>query len=521
MAGEAGRLLVRIRIGVTGHRTLRDEATIAGQVDGILSRIQEIAPSTEATQVLLEVVSPLGEGADRLVAERVLRVPSAVLEAPLPLPRSEYEEDFASQGSQQRFEELLGRAERSWVVGGPTRIDAYRAAGEYVVNSCDVLIAIWDGEPGRGLGGTEDILRMAQHNHMPIFVIGSEPPYRVTEERVPDSFRMVADVDRFNREDAPVHAARARASLAPAVDPPGDEGPLLEACFSWVEAAFARAETIAERCHASFVRTSRLVFLMSALATLAVAVSVETEGRVARASATLEVALMIGAFLAWLHVRRGLHERWITARFLAERLRSAAFLTFVGSDDDLGSRPRGEYRGNAQEWLRRVVREILRSRPDVDRSVRDLGTVKDVLDDAWLGRQREYYRRRGEGHERAYRTLTAASAILFGTAIGAAALHAFDLVEEPVSEAVVVLSIALPAMAAALIGVAGLEQHHRHGEHFRLMTARLHEQRHRLREAKDLERVRTVALRVEAFLRSESDAWIDVMRFHDVEVPVG
>ena len=38
--------------------------------------------------------------------------------------------------------------------------------------------------------------------------------------------------------------------------------------------------------------------------------------------------------------------------------------------------------------------------------------------------------------------------------------------------------------------------------------------------ATDLERVRDVALRIEAELRTEGDEWVDVMRFQDVELPV-
>ena len=217
-------------------------------------------------------------------------------------------------------------------------VDAYRAAGEYVVNSCDLLIAIWDGQPGRGRGGTEDILRMARNNQMPIYVIGAEPPFGIEEERVPTGFRLLQDVERFDRGDVPQQEERAGDPVSTLIGDAGNEGRILRSCLTWVEPTFARAESIAGRNHVAFVRTSRLVFLMSALATIAVALSVVTEGTMQTVFASLEVALMAGAFVAWLYVRRGLHPRWITARFLAERLRSAAFLAFVGSDDDGGSR---------------------------------------------------------------------------------------------------------------------------------------------------------------------------------------
>jgi hypothetical protein len=52
------------------------------------------------------------------------------------------------------------------------------------------------------------------------------------------------------------------------------------------------------------------------------------------------------------------------------------------------------------------------------------------------------------------------------------------------------------------------------------MARRLDELRDRLQRAANLERVRDVTLRIEAELRTEGDAWVDVMRFQDVELPV-
>lgn len=188
MAELAGHAPLRMRIGVTGHRVLSDETAIAAAVDEILSRLQRVLPSRPVTSVSLEVVSPLGEGADRIVAERVLRLPGATLEVPLPLPEGDYEQDFGSDASRRRFHELLDRASRVWVVGGSDRNDAYERAGAYVVESCDVLIAIWDHQPARGVGGTGDIVALARRRGVPAFLIDPRSPSQVTEERMPSAF---------------------------------------------------------------------------------------------------------------------------------------------------------------------------------------------------------------------------------------------------------------------------------------------------------------------------------------------
>ena len=47
----------------------------------------------------------------------------------------------------------------------------YERAGRVMLDQCDVLLAIWDGKPARGRGGTEQILREAIERHVPVLLI--------------------------------------------------------------------------------------------------------------------------------------------------------------------------------------------------------------------------------------------------------------------------------------------------------------------------------------------------------------
>jgi hypothetical protein len=522
MATTAASIPLRLRIGVTGHRTLADERALGESVDVVISHLRSRAPSTPTTPIVFEVVSPLGEGADRLVAARVLRDATATLEVPLPLPAEDYETDFLSNDSRLRFRELATRADSVWVVGGGGRADAYTRVGAYLVDSCDVLIAIWDGRPARGPGGTADILGLAEKQGMPTFVISAEPPFVIREELVPIEFSLIDGADRYNQMSL-------RAQRGGSIPPPKpsqhatDEGArALEPYVSWAEPWYGPADSLANLYRNRFIWASRLLFLLSASAVLAVAISATAESiGPRRAFAAAEAALMCVTVALWLRVRRRLHDRWITTRFFTERLRSAVFLAFVGSESLAEPTPQGTYRSTSQEWLTRFFREIWRSRPRDRGSGAALEIAKAALRDAWIDRQIEYYDDRGRRHATSYVVLTVMSATLFATAIGAAILDASGAVSETEwSRTVVVLSIALPAFAAALIGIAALEQHARHAERFRLIARRLKELAERLERADDLELVADIAIRVDAELRTEAAAWIDVMRFQDVELPV-
>ncbi len=154
--------------GVTGHRNLASDdarltALVLGEMQAASTELQRHAGSKGA------VVSALAEGADRLVARIGLEQLGLDLIVALPMPAEAYCLDFGSAASKAEFDALMGRAIS--VVEAPllTAGDAWRSytearnhqyawAGAYLVTACDVLIALWDGLPARGTGGTAHVV---------------------------------------------------------------------------------------------------------------------------------------------------------------------------------------------------------------------------------------------------------------------------------------------------------------------------------------------------------------------------
>ena len=153
----------RFRVGVSGHRRLDPDARVVDAVDRALDDVAAAAGGRPVA-----VVSSLAEGADRLVAERGLarRWP---LEVVLPLEPGDYERDFAGDGSVAAFRALLAEADAvERVAPQPSRDDAYWAAGLAVLARCDALVAVWDGRPARGRGGTGDVVARARAEGLPL-----------------------------------------------------------------------------------------------------------------------------------------------------------------------------------------------------------------------------------------------------------------------------------------------------------------------------------------------------------------
>jgi hypothetical protein len=153
-----------LRIGVTGHRVLVEVPRVLEGVEGALDRIEAAFPGRA-----LVVVSCLAEGADRLVAEAVLRRPGSRLVAILPMPRGELVTDFATPESQAEFAGLLARAaEVVELPASATRDEAYVAANEWMSDNVDVLVAVWDGQATQGQGGTAEVVARARARHLPL-----------------------------------------------------------------------------------------------------------------------------------------------------------------------------------------------------------------------------------------------------------------------------------------------------------------------------------------------------------------
>ena len=151
------------RIGVTGHRVIPVAAY--GHVEAALT--DALRPSCESAAPL-EALSSLAAGSDQLFAEIALAGGARLT---VVTPAADYETTFAPE-ELLRFRSLLGRAHTHIVLDYPQVSDqAYYAAGAYIADHCDRMLAVWDGRPARGLGGTADIVHYTRALGKPVSVI--------------------------------------------------------------------------------------------------------------------------------------------------------------------------------------------------------------------------------------------------------------------------------------------------------------------------------------------------------------
>lgn len=152
-------------VGVTGHR-FYDAATAAW----LRSRVRALLTSW-ADDGEVRLVSSLAEGADQLVA-RVAVDLGLPLEAVIPAAgyRDSLEEPFRAE-----LDALLVAAESVTTLDHDAPGEAaYLDAGITVLGRSDRVIAVWDGEPARGTGGTAEIVEAARDRGVAVVVLWPE-----------------------------------------------------------------------------------------------------------------------------------------------------------------------------------------------------------------------------------------------------------------------------------------------------------------------------------------------------------
>ena len=181
---------VPIVIGVTGHRDLRpqDMASLEREIGAVFTRLRRDYTGEGHGSTPLILLSALAEGADRVFARVALSMGIKLI-APLPLPVAEYRRDFEpglDPGAAAEFDRLMSQAAATPVMpftpgnsleavrSDPgKRADQYRAVGLFIVQHCDILVALWDGnERERAVGGTAEVIAFKREG-IPLVVSGS------------------------------------------------------------------------------------------------------------------------------------------------------------------------------------------------------------------------------------------------------------------------------------------------------------------------------------------------------------
>jgi hypothetical protein len=439
-----------LRVGVTGHRDLSDadpeilRATIAEIFEMIASSVQAVqmhsdAPaiySKEAPAVLL--ISALAIGADTLAAELALERKWHLAVA-MPFFEEAYERDFVKEAA-PAFKAMLERARAEGAVveldndDPQQRPQGYLQSGRFMLRHCDLMLAIWNGGPSAGVGGTGDVIAEARAMNIPIVKVDPKNSRQIAflsrnEEVVPRAPEVSATIQETVKtilwpplpESAVEAAARffvheerageknpatkADAKTAPitrwirsallqlgrasrAVPKTESEGSEMPSENSFLFAHFQRADRLATAYSEVHRGNFIVVSVFGAFAHVCGVAALYMASITSHDSwwkfgfVASELAFLAAlSFILWSDRRVQRRERWLDYRLLAEMLREASLLTLIGRGHSFDGSLKLEADLNPRSrWVPRAYRAIIRA----------AGVTSAKYDKAYLEKVREY-----------------------------------------------------------------------------------------------------------------------------------
>jgi hypothetical protein len=505
---------IPIIIGVTGHRDLRP-ADIPHLKDQVRAILNDLRDNHTATPLL--VLSPLAEGADRLVAQVALEQ-GARLVVPLPLAREEYERDFETQESKNDFSDLLKQAWKCFELPllqgntlpsirdhGPGRDKQYTQVGAYIARHSHILIALWDGEQTGLDGGTGQIVDFKLNGIpapyarelKPLDIVDNGPVYHIVTPRTKNPNpkgtpfnliirfpigwkssessseslekaygRILEQMDTFN-DDARRLTKRRTSNLKTNRDfaIPEPESLDLSETARFILDQYAVADTLALYFQKRRRYTLITLFLVAVLAVLSFEVYAHLLAHpFVLAIYPLSLASAVALYL--LARRKDFQNKHLDYRALAEGLRVQLFWNLAGLSDEVADHYLRQHRTEL-EWIRNAIRgwNVL-AEPDcvsgnpADEARGSAAKVGFVLKH-WIDEQRAFFDRatRRDHGKLARRENLAQSLFGFGLvlAVLVVALHLLlpDFGESSYWRRLLIVVMGItPAIAAAIGGYA-------------------------------------------------------------------
>ncbi|WUH93735.1 hypothetical protein OG900_28885 [Streptomyces sp. NBC_00433] len=153
-----------MRVGITGHRGLPDKVASLVQAE-----IRDIVSGYGVED--LTAVSCIADGPDAWFAQAVLDRGGRL---EVVVPAEDYR-DSLPHWHHTVYDALISRASEVHATGLATsNSQAHMTGSEILVGLVDEVIAVWDGQPARGYGGTADVVRYAESTGVTVRVAWPE-----------------------------------------------------------------------------------------------------------------------------------------------------------------------------------------------------------------------------------------------------------------------------------------------------------------------------------------------------------
>jgi hypothetical protein len=287
----------------------------------------------------------------------------------------------------------------------------------------------------------------------------------------------------------------------------------------WALPHFSRIDILAERYQQLYFKAGSLIYSLAAAAVAVAAFQALFLSNLTKVI-LIEVAFIIAVFIIfWLGSYQKWHSKWIDYRFLAERFRSALFMSLANIEVSMMRPPRHlSLSYSSQDWIVDAFFSIWNMFPkDIRSQSTDFKQVRELLLAGWIDDQILYYKKSKRQCWRLQHQMSLSSYILFGLTFIAAVLHVLYKGSHLIHNFLALMSIVFPAVAGAIGAIRTHREYLKNAMRSSEMAGHLEEIKEKMRSAKNLEDLNPIVREAEEMMLRENEDWRVIVRFHELE----
>lgn len=526
---------IKVVIGVTGHRKLADPDMVREKLNEMFELVdKKFSRSLKNSDYSFSIISPLAEGADRIAVEELLKYKdlssykNPSLEVILPLPLEEFADDFETEESKEEFKAYLDMAESVKVLDKTeSREEAYYESGIYVVDRCDILIAVWNGRSANGLGGTAEIVEYARERKKWIYWINSETGAIKLETGAKENdstIKLFKYLDIYNGENLNENQIKNETdrnykSFKDTAEYVGLPLQFISLLKENLIPQFVRADLLAQRYQKLYNLVGNAIYILSAGAVATVTLQIFFFPDIPQLIWFEVAEISIILVLVLVSNRRDWHRKWIDYRFLAERLRTGLFFNLANLKCEISlPPPHLRLTSYTKDWILEAFNSIWCENPGMDKEIH-FESFKNFLLKGWIEDQISYYQKSSMKNHKNHVIYTRVGAIFFIITLFAATIHTLNIevFENPLILPAV--AIILPAAAAALTGIRNNHEYSRNAKRYKEMALYTMTIKERIKQVEDIDSLVEILEKTNEIMLQEHQDWRVVVQFHKLEPP--
>jgi hypothetical protein len=597
---KPGVIPYTFRIGVIGHRTLKDPAAVKLAVDSAVRKIElmmkqviinpnqynntarstwlraennvichsklllasigilrKVTPPKQRTVLKWHLISSLAKGADQIVVKSAMEILGASLEVVLPFRTEDYKQDFDRYADLNTFNLLYEKAgsklnhtfEREPVP--VERSAGYRKAGEMLIQSSEIILAVWDGMSAQGEGGTAEMAEYALSLKRPVIWINANDPsspvllisaitkgegksIKINTKPFPgracELSQRFADLVEYNRDPAFRESGYAMIynKYSNRLEKARIESGLSETSIARLlketQSHFSRADYLARHYQKIHIRSAKWLYRLSTIAVIVAIVQALFFPSYTGLILFEILALLIALIWYRVGVVENWQRKWLNYRHLAERLRIMTFRCLVKPGT---SRPENErvqslpfYQGPG-EWVLVVADHVQGLFTGIQGPENDFHQVRNFILKGLIRGQAEYYAstaREKAGHTKREQHFIG---LLLVITLLAATFHLFDLGHNKTFENLIVaLVVILPAIAASQHAIGSIHDFERISSRSSRMEEILRRLEKSFEMAATFDELRKEIQNAEDILSTENHEWCVSLSFRRISLPI-